>query len=124
MGDPFSSSSSSSAEQVIQQMKLEYLGELTRDGKTYHRVRSWAGDIVMNSAFAVHDWLIDVQSLLPIVCESSFDRCEFSYAHINEPIAPEAFQSPATADIPRNRSSLKRATTISCSRRATAAMAE
>ena len=46
IGDPFGAKRFSSTEKAIQELKLEYLGEVTREGKTYHRVRSWAGQIL------------------------------------------------------------------------------
>jgi hypothetical protein len=101
IGDPFGSKRFSSTEKAIQEMKLEYLGEVTRDGKTYHRVRSWVGYILMDSAYAVSQWLIDAQTSLPAVFENSSYRYEFSYARIDEPIPLETFQAPTVAGVPR-----------------------
>jgi len=107
IGDPFGSKRFASTEKAIQEMKLEYLGEVTREGKTCHRVRSWAGYILTDSAYAVSEWLIDVQTLLPAVFENASYRYEFSYARINEPIPPETFQAPATAGVLRERFKLE-----------------
>ena len=82
-------------------MKLEYLGELTHEGKKCHRVRSWTGGFFMNKPIAIRDWLIDAQSWLPLACgqcQAGY-RLEFLYRRVNEPIAVAAFRPPA--DFPR-----------------------
>jgi serine/threonine protein kinase len=101
VADPFPQERFSSVENAIQQLKLEYLGQTIHDGKIYHRVRSWAGEVFMNSAYAIQDWLIDAQSLLPAALQNSFERCEFVYTHVNEPISTEMFQPRATPHIRR-----------------------
>jgi hypothetical protein len=101
IGDPFGAKQFSSTEEAIRQLKLEYLGEVKRDGKTCCHVRSWAGKIMLNSAYGIQDWLIDAQSLLPAVCQTTYFRYEFSYARINEPIAKEMFQIPTIPGVQR-----------------------
>jgi hypothetical protein len=107
IGDPFGSKRFSSTGQAIEQLKLEYLGELTHEGKTCHRVRSWTSSLFMNRAYGICDWLIDARSLLPVVCETMGSRSEFLYSRINEPIAPEVFQSPTAADLTRKLNKLE-----------------
>ena len=99
IGDPFGSKRFASTEKAIQEMKLEYLGDVTREGKTCYRVRSWEGRILTNSAYAVRDWLIDAKSLLPAVCENSYPSYEFSYARVNEPIPAKTFHVPAASGV-------------------------
>ena len=105
MADPFPAKYFASGERAIRQLKLEYLGEVAHEGKTCHQVRCWAGYVEMNNVYGIRDWLIDAQSLLPVVCQELFFggicRSEFSYAHVNEPIDAAAFRLPATAGVPR-----------------------
>lgn len=105
--DPFGSKRFLSTESAIKELRLEYLGELTRDGKTCYRVRSWASQIFMNRAAGVRDWLIDSRSLLPVSCQCMGTRHEFLYGHVNEPITPDVFQSPSAADLKRKPNKLE-----------------
>lgn len=101
MADPFGAKRFTSTEQAIKELQLEYMGIVTRNGKTCHRVRSWQGRIHTNTVFGVHDYLIDTETLLPATYVNSSYRYDFSYAEINRPIPVEAFQPAATADVPR-----------------------
>ena len=104
--DPFGVRRFPSTRKAIEALKLEYLGAVTREGKSCHRIRSWAGSTWMEYVpIGFCDWLIDAQSLLPVVCDSYWSgggrRYDFLYSRIDEPIAPEVFQSPRGADIER-----------------------
>jgi hypothetical protein len=105
--DPFGSQRFPSAEEAIETLKLEYLDTVEYEGMSCYRIRSWASSVDAEGFDTVfHDWLIDAQSLLPVVYDSIFSyafnaRLEFLYEHVNEPIAQEAFQAPAAPDIVR-----------------------
>ena len=104
--DPFGAKRFPATQKAIESLKLEYLGAVTRKGKKYHRIRSWASSTMMeNTVQGLRDWLIDAQSLLPVVCDSYWSgggqRYDFVYSRIDEPIAAEKFQSPRGADTER-----------------------
>jgi hypothetical protein len=106
--DPFGWKRFSSTETAIEALKLEYLGGVTRDGKSCHRIRSWPA--TEDAAEGLREWLIDARSLLPVVCDIYWSgggrRYEFLYTRIDEPIDPELFQSPRGPDIQRRLSEL------------------
>jgi hypothetical protein len=104
--DPFGSKRFASTDKAIKELRLEYLGAVSREGKSCHRIRSWAGSAAPEGVAAgFWDCFIDAQSLLPVVTEVYFTghamRYEFLYGRINGPIAQEAFQAPAGADVQR-----------------------
>ena len=98
-GGSISAKRFSSTEKAIREMKLEYLGEVTRDGKTYHRIRSWAGRILTNSAYAVSHWLIDARRCCRRSSRIRPTATSFPTL-VNEPIPLETFQAPAVAGVP------------------------
>jgi hypothetical protein len=114
--DPFGSKRFPSAELVIERLKLEYLGTVTHEGKTCHRIHGWAGErfglgTLGTHAYGFHDWLIDAQTLLPVLCQtfgtwSTFSE-EFVYERVNQPMSDAAFRAPAAAGASRRPSQLE-----------------
>jgi hypothetical protein len=114
--DPFGPKQFFSTEKAIELLKLEYLGTVTREGRSCHRIRSWAGQVFEGAplgiqVYGIRDWLIDAQTLLPAVCTTyglwTAYSHEFIYQHINQHLAEEAFQSPTAADIARKPAKLE-----------------
>jgi hypothetical protein len=104
--DPFGSKRFASTEEAIKELRLEYLGAVNREGKSCHRIRSWAGSVFREVvAGGIWDCFIDAHSLLPVVTENYLTghamRHEFVYGRINQPIAQAAFQAPVGADVQR-----------------------
>jgi len=110
--DPFGAKRFPSTKQAIEALRLEYLGEVKREGRNCHRIRSWAGSLHRDD-FAAGFWdcIIDAQSLLPVVCDAYASGCtwryEFLYERVNEPIAQEKFQAPSGADVTREPFKIK-----------------
>jgi hypothetical protein len=114
--DPFGSKRFPSAELAIEKLRLEYLGTVTREGKTCHRIRSWAGQMfgmgtLGTHAYDFHDWLIDAQTLLPVLCETfglwQVYSEEFVYERVNERLSDAAFQAPSAGGASRKPSKLE-----------------
>jgi hypothetical protein len=104
--DPFGAKRFPSVEKAIEALRLEYLGEVKREGRNCHRIRSWAGSVHSNNiAIGLWDFVIDAQSLLPAICDTYTGggayRYEFVYERVNEPIPQEKFQAPAGAGVTR-----------------------
>jgi hypothetical protein len=105
--DPFGSSRFQTAEQAIEELKLEYLGAVEHQGKTCHRVRSWLdrGSDLFPLRGGVQDWLIDANTLLPVLQEEYWrgfcTRNEFTYHRVNEPSAIKVFRPPADPGLTR-----------------------
>ncbi len=109
IADPFGAKRFASTEKAIASLKLEYLGQVEWEGRTCHRIRSWAGS-ADDECFlrGFYDWLIDARSLLPVVCDAQFVHYGFLYGPVNQPIAQEAFRPPTGTDIKRKPSEFEK----------------
>ena len=93
--DPFRSASADEAERIIQEMKLEYLGEAKIRGRRCHQVRSWLAELSdFDYLSPIRDWYIDADTLLPMrveMAESVLQTIDFIHSRVNEPIPDKEF---------------------------------
>ena len=102
--DPFGINRFRDAEETIRELRLEYLGVVEHEERSCHRIRSWldasASSLVRGG---MHDWLIDVQTLLPALREEFSGMCsartEFTYERIDDALSEETFQPPKRLDL-------------------------
>jgi hypothetical protein len=98
--DPFLADSGAFDEKVIARLQLEYLGEQRHNGALCHRLRSWVPRTKPMTGFAqseFRDWLIDAQTLLPVMLEEFAERplrLEFAFESIDQKLPAETFQPP------------------------------
>jgi RNA polymerase sigma-70 factor (ECF subfamily) len=94
--DPFQAGSADPAQRIIQDMKLEHLGEAVVRGRRCQRVRSWATELgTIDSLSPVREWFIDAQTLLPLRVESAagwgLQMIDYHYSSVNQPIPDKEF---------------------------------
>lgn len=104
--DAFHSAGAEDAKRVIQDMKLELLGEATVRGRRCRRVRSWATELsVFDSLSPIREWYIDAQTLLPLRVESAqmgFQMIDFHHSRVNQPTPDKEFrpdEEPGVKDV-------------------------
>jgi RNA polymerase sigma factor (sigma-70 family) len=97
--DPFHSTGAEPAKRVIQDMKLEHLGEAVVRGRRCHRVRSWVTELnALDSLSPIREWYIDTQTLLPLRVEMAgmgLQTIDYSYSSVNQPIPDKEFSPDA-----------------------------
>ncbi len=109
MADPFPVSWYETVDDAIKALKLEYRGTAEWAGRTCHRICSWQSQIVDmgddRHVWGLVQWWIDTESLRPVAVETfgtdSRHVHEFSYRHLNEPIAESLFETPSGEEITR-----------------------
>jgi RNA polymerase sigma factor (sigma-70 family) len=101
--DAFHSAGNEDAKHVIQDMKLEHLGEAIVRGRRCERVRSWVTELTaFDDLPPIRDWYIDDQTLLPLRVEMAgvgphmtiLQMIDFIHTSVNQPIPDKEF-SPA-----------------------------
>jgi RNA polymerase sigma factor (sigma-70 family) len=101
--DAFNAASKADAQRVIQDMKLEYLGETVVNGRRCHRIRSWLVELtVFASPSAIREWLLDAETLLPLRVESAwtgFVTIDFTHSRVNQEIPAKEFRPESGPDI-------------------------
>jgi Peptidase family S41/Tricorn protease C1 domain len=105
IADPLQSASDRTDEAVINELKLEYVGDEQYGDKTCHRLRSWAVAPTELNEPAFCDWLIDAKTLLPVLFEKFGDyvvRYEFSFDSIDQDLPPAVFQPPRDTGLTPN----------------------
>ena len=94
--DPFKAAGDADAMRVIQDLKLEYLGEAQARGQRCHHVRSWDVTLPIHGhPTPVLDWWIDTTTLRPVRVEtlgSGTHSLDYTYASVNKPIRDEDFK--------------------------------
>ena len=97
--DAFHSAGTEDAKRVIQDMKLEYLGEAVVRGRRCHRLRSWVVELSsFDSLSPIREWYIDTETLLPLRVETAgvaSQTIDYSHSRVNQPIPDKEF-SPDT----------------------------
>ncbi len=93
--DPFGAGDAKDAAAIVEDMKLQYLGESMLEGRLCHRIRSWDVKLhpLSDTVSPVRDWFIDAQTLRPVrFLMNGVIHSDFRYTRINEPIPDEEFQ--------------------------------
>jgi RNA polymerase sigma-70 factor (ECF subfamily) len=102
--DPFDAASKADTEKVIQDLKLEYLGEATVRGRRCYRVRSWEVSLLERVGWLtpVRDWFFDADSLLPLRVQmggTGVQAIDYDHSRINQAIPDEEFRPESGPDI-------------------------
>jgi beta-lactamase regulating signal transducer with metallopeptidase domain len=101
--DPFRAGSAADAARVIQDLKLEYLGETTVRGRRCHRVRSWDFGLVTSHWLSpVREWFFDAATLLPVrvaMLGSGGQTIDYTHTRVNQPIPDEEFRPDAGPNV-------------------------
>jgi len=101
--DAFHSAGAEDAKRVIQDMKLEHLGEAIVRGRRCERVRSWVTELsAFDSLSPLREWYIDAQTLLPLRVEMAgmgLQMIDYSHRNINQPIPDKEFSPDQEAGV-------------------------
>jgi RNA polymerase sigma factor (sigma-70 family) len=101
--DAFHSAGAEDAKRVIQDMKLEYLGEVLIRERRCQRVRSWVTELSpFVSVSPLREWYIDAQTLLPLRVEMDgmgLETIDFIHSNVNQPIPDKEFSPDQEAGV-------------------------
>jgi RNA polymerase sigma factor (sigma-70 family) len=101
--DAFHSAGNEDAKRIIQDMKLEHLGEAIVRGRRCQRVRSWVTELgVLDSLSPIREWYIDNQTLLPLRVEmagTGLQTIDFIHRSVNQPIPDKEFSPDKDAGV-------------------------
>jgi hypothetical protein len=105
--DPFDSGGADPAKRIIQDLKLEHLGEALIRGRRCQRVRSWVAELgPIDFVSPIREWFIDAQTLLPlrVVMTASWGSqiIDYRYISVNQPIPDKEFspdEEPGVKDV-------------------------
>ncbi|HTU22570.1 MAG TPA: sigma-70 family RNA polymerase sigma factor [Gemmataceae bacterium] len=104
--DAFHSVGTEDADRVIQDMKLEHLGEAIVRGRRCQRVRSWVTELgSLDYLPPIREWYIDNQTLLPLRVEMAgmgLQMIDYIHSNVNQPIPDKEFrpdEEPGTKDV-------------------------
>jgi RNA polymerase sigma factor (sigma-70 family) len=93
--DAFDAAGTADADRVIQDRKLEDLGETTVCGRRCYRVRSWAV-AARPELSPLHDWFLDAATLLPVRVETALgggtQSTDYTYSHLKQPVPDDVFR--------------------------------
>jgi len=107
IADPLHSASDQSDEAVIKELQLEYAGDVRQADRTCSRFRSWRTARRDRGESEYCEWLIDKQTLLPVVFEEFGGnpvRYEFSFDSIDKDLPAATFSPPSDTGLTPSKS--------------------
>jgi hypothetical protein len=104
IADPFGATRAKDAGEVIEHLRLAYLGKAEVEGRPCHKIRSWGIGVDRDGDTSpIQDWYFDSATFLPVRLESMtrdfLIANTYVYTHVNEPIPDERFRVESAPDL-------------------------